>query len=484
MPTEDKSQIRNLLDNEKNSSMKSRISKNNNTEKNINQNGKQEEHVSNHEEENKKDKFSLPSKQFSIRESYILQLFEQNRTIKAVYNIFVANYILFIFAFTLKEYMNHQRLPKALLIIPRSFGKMHLVAMVWLGNNFATFSTYYLFLLWGKTRQKVIFQKLWDILWILLLITYYIMSFVVITKVVFALNLPFASAIIITMESVRFLMKVHAFVRHNAPRMLHNSNDKTIDCLSFSKFLYFLYIPTIIYRDHYPRLKVIRWGFVFYRLLEIANIIIFLAYWYEYVITPYFKETCLKTWSALEVFLLFIEFCIPAYLIILVMFFTVLHSIQNAVGELLRFGDRLFYADWWNCTNVQQYYRKWNLVIGDWLYTYIHKDMYEIIAPGNRNLGKIVTVLISAVVHEWICTVCSGYFLPLHVPLMTFSTICMYVFRVKEYSTAANIVYIIMIMLGTNIIITFYAFEHFTRLNFPSNKQFVSLFFTNNCVRF
>uniref|UniRef100_A0A6P7GLE3 Sterol O-acyltransferase 1-like n=1 Tax=Diabrotica virgifera virgifera TaxID=50390 RepID=A0A6P7GLE3_DIAVI len=377
--------------------------------------------------------------------------------------------------------MNHQRLPKALLIIPRSFGKMHLVALVWLGNNFATFSTYYFFLLWGKTRQKVIFQKLWDALWILLLITYYMMSFVVITKVVFALNLPFASAVIITMESVRFLMKVHAFVRHNAPKMLHNSNDKTT-LLSFSRFIYFLYIPTIIYRDQYPRLKKIRWGFVFFRLFEIANIIIFLAYWYEYVITPYFKESCLKTWSALEVFLLFIEFCIPAYVIIWLMFFTVLHSIQNAVGELLRFGDRLFYADWWNCTNVQQYYKKWNMVIGDWLYTYIYKDMYEIISPGNRNLGKIVTVLISALVHEWICTVSTGYFLPLHIPLMTFSTICMYAFRVKEYSTANNIVYIIMIMLGSNIIITFYAFEHFTRLNFPSNKQFVSLFWTNNCV--
>lgn len=48
-------------------------------------------------------------------------------------------------------------------------------------------------------------------------------------------------------------MKAHSFVRENAPRVLHA--DKTIDDgLNFSRYLYFLFAPTLIYKDEYPRL--------------------------------------------------------------------------------------------------------------------------------------------------------------------------------------------------------------------------------------
>jgi sterol O-acyltransferase len=58
---------------------------------------------------------------------------------------------------------------------------------------------------------------------------------------------------------VRLMMKTHAFVRSNVPRALaykpHQSEDsqEMTPCPGFSKFLYFLFVPTLIYKDNYPR---------------------------------------------------------------------------------------------------------------------------------------------------------------------------------------------------------------------------------------
>ena len=58
---------------------------------------------------------------------------------------------------------------------------------------------------------------------------------------------------------VRLIMKTYAFVRSNVPRALaykpHQSGDsqEVPPCPGFSKFLYFLFAPTLIYKDEYPR---------------------------------------------------------------------------------------------------------------------------------------------------------------------------------------------------------------------------------------
>jgi hypothetical protein len=46
---------------------------------------------------------------------------------------------------------------------------------------------------------------------------------------------------------------------------------------------------------------------------------------------------------------------------------------------MLRFGDRQFYLDWWNSTSFNVYYRTWNTLVQDWLYTYIYRDLYKVI---------------------------------------------------------------------------------------------------------
>jgi len=45
------------------------------------------------------------------------------------------------------------------------------------------------------------------------------------------------------------------------------------------------------------------------------------------------------------------------------MFYAMFHSWLNFTAELLRFGDRLFYKDWWNAETLDMYWRNWNLPV-------------------------------------------------------------------------------------------------------------------------
>ena len=81
-------------------------------------------------------------------------------------------------------------------------------------------------------------------------------------------KLPPASAVTLLMEQVRILMKTHAFVRSNVPVSIAFSNERKEDesrairipeeqegvCPDFSKYLYFIFAPTLVYRNNYPRL--------------------------------------------------------------------------------------------------------------------------------------------------------------------------------------------------------------------------------------
>lgn len=48
-------------------------------------------------------------------------------------------------------------------------------------------------------------------------------------------------------------------------------------------------------------------------------------------------------------------------------FYWYFHLFLNLTGELLRFGDRVFYKDWWNSSEVSAYWRLWNMPVHYWL---------------------------------------------------------------------------------------------------------------------
>ena len=90
------------------------------------------------------------------------------------------------------------------------------------------------------------------------------------------------------MEQVRLMMKTHAFVRSNITTSLAFGNEHKKDqsinksagneegfCPDFSKYLYFTFAPTLVYKNEYPR-SLFKVTILTYRLEAELLIIIYL----------------------------------------------------------------------------------------------------------------------------------------------------------------------------------------------------------------
>ncbi|CAH1101274.1 unnamed protein product [Psylliodes chrysocephalus] len=446
---------------------------------------KNEEDNSKYKEHGKpKQKSDLPTKQFQKRRSLLVELIEDNVHVNGVYNIIISLSFFIMISLNYIEYIQFGRLSPALDLIYEKFGKLHIVFIVWLGNNLFTFLCYYCFILWAAIRQKVDHKNITDKLGVILLASYYGFTFYIIPFLINKYNLPFASSAILLGDSIRFLIKVHAFVRGNAPKVLTSRSEKEkIKLPTFGQFVDFVYIPATIYKDEYPRTDNVRWSFAFYRFMEIIWTIVCQAHIYIHIILPIYKDlTCINPITFGELFILLLKTCIPAVVLLWLLFFSLLHSSQNTVGEMLKFGDRMFYLDWWNSLDVQQFYKKWNCVIGDWLYTYVNKDLAEVVFPGRRNLAKLLTILISAIIHEWIITAALGFYCPVIFVIMIATILFLTdIFRAKSYTKNIRVFIWMIYPIGPGLIATSMFVEYFARQRLPmkANESFV---FWNHCI--
>jgi len=74
-------------------------------------------------------------------------------------------------------------------------------------------------------------------------------------------------------------MKMHSFVRENVGKIVQTNSDQqlSIKFSQFNQYLYFLFAPTLLYRDNYPRTSIIQWNIVLNMFGQFI-IIIFLIY--------------------------------------------------------------------------------------------------------------------------------------------------------------------------------------------------------------
>ncbi|XP_063924652.1 sterol O-acyltransferase 1-like isoform X2 [Zophobas morio] len=426
---------------------------------------------------------SKPSR-FIKRNSLLTDLFE-NDHIKTVYHLFIATFIGLFVNTVAYDYLKKGEVVLGLKLIKSGFGKLHIALLVWCGYFLVTCSIYYIFKLWATYRNfhKLQVTKFWDWFWITLLSLYYIYSFKFAAYVVTEFKLPPASSAIVVLEQTRLLMKIHSFIRSN----IHKPHsDNPLKLPPFSNFLYFLFVPTLIYQETYPRTAKINWKFVLLRLLECIAVIFYLSFVIDRFLNPTVQDFGSRKYTLNELILCIFENTTTGIFFLLPTFFLVLHSWQNLFGELTRFGDRLFYSDWWTCTDFSGYFRKWNIIVQSWLYLYVYKDFNDNVFKGNTTLSKLAVFLISAVVHEWVLTYMFGFFFPLlFAEFLVFGTIFNYVGAPK--TAAFNVLFWYALALGMGSLVTMYGIEYYARANAPVERPsfrewVVPRFLTCDCI--
>lgn len=170
--------------------------------------------------------------------------------------------------------------------------------------------------------------------------------------------------------------------------------------LTFSNLLYFLLAPTLCYQLNYPRTDRINWkkvSFILFRLVLIAFAIVFAV---EQYIQPTLESSFapMSTLDPLGVLENLLKLAIPSTYVWLLGFYFYFHLWLNLLAELLRFGDRLFYKDWWNAKTIDSYWRTWNIPVHNWCIRHLY---YPVLRTGySKNTAGFVVFLFSAFMHE------------------------------------------------------------------------------------
>ncbi|XP_014225840.1 sterol O-acyltransferase 1 isoform X2 [Trichogramma pretiosum] len=424
-------------------------------------------------------KGQLATKVFLPRNSYLTDLLKINH-IKTIYNIFVVMLIVLVTNTAVQDVLEQGETHLGLKTIKAGFGQIDKVLVAWLLMAGSTFATHQGFQLWARKRREIpaanaLQRGSIDFLACLTLLVQQAAFIYLPARLCVLERLPPASSLLLMMEQVRMLMKTYAFVRTNATRMLSSKKDKVdgedkeaavVGCPEFSKFLYFFFAPTLIYRDEYPRLATIRWRVALWNLLEICMTIFYVSFIFERFILPPFDKYGRDIFEPKLAVMTTFSFMLPGLVMFLFGFYCVLHSTQNLFAELLRFADRQFYKDWWNSTSFDAYYRLWNIPVHDWLYEYVYKDVYHA-TRGKKLPATLAVFYISAIVHEYILAFAFGFFYP--VMFVSFGIMgVLLVFLTKKHSKVDGNVFIWWsLFTGTGLLFSLYSMEYYARAHCP-----------------
>ena len=399
---------------------------------------------------------------------------------RTIYHIFIAVLIVMCLGEVGKSYLTTGEVMDFSLFL-WAFGKAQYVAPFWglmLGWSMGVIPLVQC-IAKGKVGKKV---------WIPVYILYLLLNFVGSSAFAIYMQLPMASGFIITCEMSRLFMKSHSYMREKLMfGMGENEHAEFIPAkllqrgvtkeqLSFPhitiedmrtearRYLYFAFSPTLIYRDEYPRIPgTRRWRSIFNNALNFFGTVLYTFIIFVSFCIPHFHECWHKHWDGSIFTSSLFKTMLPGTMLLLLMFFGILHSWQNLWGEVMLFGDRKFYEDWWNVHNFADYYRKWNITVHEWLHQYVYQDLIRFSKGRVSQFGALCVVFaFSAFVHELVLAVTMRFVYPLLFVLFGGPGV-LYVYLTRSENRLYNVFVWSMFFIGNGLLVIFYTWEYYAR---------------------
>jgi len=166
--------------------------------------------------------------------------------------------------------------------------------------------------------------------------------------------------------------------------------------ISWSNFADYQLIPTLVYDLEYPRTKRIRPFYVFEKTVATFGTFTLLYSVTEVFILPKIHQP--------SFFRALLDLALPFMVAYLLLFYIIFECICNGFAELSRFADRQFYEDWWNSTSWDEFSRKWNRPVHQFLLRHVYTSTmrsYKL----SKTSAMFITFLLSAAVHELVMVV-------------------------------------------------------------------------------
>lgn len=249
---------------------------------------------------------------------------------------------------------------------------------------------------------------------------------------------------------ITHFMKMHSYTLVN--RDLRLSNDSVYPGnICARDYMYYLIAPTLVYQTNYCTNPKFRPAYF------IKKFVLFIVqFWSLYnlisdCILPVLNDV--NSLSAVEVLSRLI---VPVLICYLMIFFILFEQILNAFGELVKFGDREFYLDWWNSTSFEEFNRKWNRPV----HLFLHKHIYLecIYSYGwSEQTARAVTFMFSAACHEMVLASICRKIKPYLLGLMMVQIPLILIQRLLKKSIFGLYVFWGGMILGLPLLLTMYS---------------------------
>uniref|UniRef100_A0A8C5EI49 O-acyltransferase n=1 Tax=Gouania willdenowi TaxID=441366 RepID=A0A8C5EI49_GOUWI len=170
--------------------------------------------------------------------------------------------------------------------------------------------------------------------------------------------------------------------------------------LTLKDIYYFTFAPTLCYELNFPRSPNIRMSFMFRRLFEMVRKSVMFFFFLNKWMIPVIQ-------SSMNFILIycvfFLSLQVPNHLLWLLFFYWFFHSSLNFTAELLRFGDRQFYKDWWNSETVTYFWQNWNIPVHKWCIRHFYKPLLR--KGFSKMVSQSAVFFLSAFFHEYLVSV-------------------------------------------------------------------------------
>ena len=191
--------------------------------------------------------------------------------------------------------------------------------------------------------------------------------------------------------------------------------------ITLGNLTYFWWAPTLVYQPVYPRSASVRWSFVLKRLLEVVGLTVFVWLASAQYAAPVLRNSLEKiaTLDFASILERIMKLSTISLIIWLAGFFALFHSFLNALAEIMRFGDRNFYDDWWNSTDLQMYWSTWNKPV----YHFMRRHVFSpLVGRGwSYTAASAMVFVFSGVLHELLVGVPTHNILGKLLPFCIFS---------------------------------------------------------------
>ncbi|CAI5662458.1 unnamed protein product [Oreochromis niloticus] len=175
--------------------------------------------------------------------------------------------------------------------------------------------------------------------------------------------------------------------------------------LTLRDMYYFIFAPTLCYELNFPRSPKIRMSFLLRRLFEMLFFTQLLVGLTQQWMIPIIQSSMkpLEDMDLSRMTERLLRLAVPNHLLWLMFFYWFFHSSLNFTAELLRFGDRQFYKDWWNSESVTYFWQNWNIPVHKWCLRHFYKPLLR--RGFSKMFSQSAVFFLSAFFHEYLVSV-------------------------------------------------------------------------------